>query len=235
MKLSGASIAGHDDRDPFDACAMAAPGALSGTTEQPMGRTRRTNNLTRDINRYRASQREAGDGLFWVLSTDGRSMGDGIGRAVAGGRFGPGVVSPGMGASPPECSRDRAAGLSRTGRAPGVLFRVLFSFAGGIRLPRPGRQCALSWLLQRLPAPAPADEAPRRRRPGLHCDPPGPPAPLRVRGGALRQGCSWPSSRSLPCPPFRPRRKPPQRSSQIPARQPLPMSLCGQTRWPRDS
>ena len=35
----------------------------------------------------------------------------------------------------------------------------------------------------------------------------GAPAPLRVRGGALRPGCSWPSPRSSPC-PFRPRRRP---------------------------
>ena len=58
-------------------------------------------------------------------------------RTVAGGWFGPGVVSPGMGVGALERGRGRAAGLSRAKRAPGVLF----SFAGGICLPRPGRRC----------------------------------------------------------------------------------------------
>ena len=111
--------------------------------------------------------RGADDALFRAWSTDGRSPGDGVHRTVAGGWLGPGVVSPGTGLDAPERGRDRAAGLSRTGRAPGVLF----SFAGGICLPRPGRRCGGTRLVRRLQASGSQDEAARRRRPGVRCRP----------------------------------------------------------------
>ena len=67
--------------------------------------------------------------------------------------------SPGMGLGAPERGRDRAAGLSRTGRAPGVVF----SFAGGV-LPAPARDgsapsLGLSGVFRRL-------RLPTRRRAG---------------------------------------------------------------------
>ena len=54
-----------------------------------------------------------------------------------------------------ERGRGRAAGLSRAKRAPGVLF----SFAGGICLPRPGRRCGGTRLVRRLQATGSQDEA----------------------------------------------------------------------------
>ena len=58
-----------------------------------------------DNNSYRESELEAGDALSPMRSQDRRSMADGVGRTVAGGRLGPGVVSPGMGLGAPERGR----------------------------------------------------------------------------------------------------------------------------------
>ena len=62
-----------------------------------------------------------------------------------------------------ERGRGRAAGLSRSKRAPGVLV----SFAGGVCLPRPRGRCGGTWRVGRLQAPESPDGTPRRWRRGL--------------------------------------------------------------------
>ena len=75
--------------------------------------TDKINGLAPNNNGYRASKREVGDGLSRAWSTDGRSLADGARRAVAGGWFGSGAGSPGIGvAVPPATSRPCAEAVS---------------------------------------------------------------------------------------------------------------------------
>ena len=185
----------------------------SNSSHQPPTLPDMPSHSTRENGSYRAQNRGLSVGVLWnFLRTGGRRLAAlavrwlvdvrsqrvaGMGSAARG--------SPGMGVGPPERSRNRAAGLSRTGRAPGVLFSV----AGGLCLPGPGRPRSLRRPVRRLPAPARPDDAPRRRRPGPPLPSPGPagaPAPLRVRRGPRQSQSSWPSPRSWPC-RFRPRRR----------------------------
>ena len=67
-----------------------------------------------------------------------------------------------MGLGAPEGGRDQTADYFRTRRASKPVFR----FAGAVCLPRSGRWCGATRPARSLAALAPADEAPRRRRPG---------------------------------------------------------------------